>query len=268
MTRGKQTTALALAGAIALASGAYALGTEADDGAAVAKSPSAAPRDAGAAGRPGFVRGPRGFGHGPGGPLLDGAADRLGVSEEKLRTALEDLAKEHRDDIATQLAGALGVDRAKVQAAFDKLRAQRTKGPDRPRRPGVFANALAKQLGISAAKVRAALESHRGGPTSPDQLAEELGVTEQQLRDAFHALMDKLRPRGRGRPGLTGLAKALGVTQAQLDAAFDKLRDNQDKLRDQFATELAAKLGIDAQKVQDVLDDIRPFGFGRHRHHP
>jgi hypothetical protein len=32
MTKGKRTTAFALAGAIALASGAYALGAQADDG--------------------------------------------------------------------------------------------------------------------------------------------------------------------------------------------------------------------------------------------
>jgi biotin operon repressor len=261
MTRGKQTTALALAGAVALASGAYALGTQSDGTASAAKSPQ----------RPEirFGGGP-GFGHGPGiagRPGLDGLATKLGVSEAKLRTALEEIASEHRGDFATQIADALGVDRAKVEAAFDKLRAQRPKRPDRPRLPGAFATALAKQLGISAAKVRAALENHRGRPTSPDALAKELGVSEEKLHDAFHAIMNKIRPRGPERHrGAPALAKALGVTQAQLDAAFEKLRANHEKLEDQFANELAAKLGIDAQKVQDALGDIRPFGFGRH--HP
>jgi AraC-like DNA-binding protein len=212
-----------------------------------------------------FGHGPRGGG--PGGPVLDGLADKLGVSEDKLRTALEDVAKEHRDDFATQLANALGVDRAKIEAAFDKLRGQRPSRPDGPRRPGAFAAALAKQLGISEAKVRAAIESGRDHHMDPADLAKQLGVSEQKLHDAFHAIMDKLRPRGPGRPGFPGLANALGVTRAQLDAAFQKLRATQDKLRDEFATELAAKLGIDAQKVQDALQDIRPFGFGRH-HHP
>lgn len=270
MTRGRQTTALALAGAIALASGAYALGTQADDGSAAAAKAAATPT-ATPGGVP-FGHGPRGLG-GPGRPGpgfagrpgFDGLAGKLGVSEAKLRTALEEIAKAHRDDFATELANALGIDRAKVEAAFDKLRPKR---PDRPhvRRPGALAAALAKELGISTAKVRAALRSHRGHPGDPADLAKELGVTEEKLRDAFHAIMDRIRPRGPGRPGFTGLAKALGVTQAQLDAAFEKLRANHEQARDRFAAELAAKLGIDAQKVQDALDDMRPFGFGRH--HP
>ncbi|HEX5621949.1 MAG TPA: Clp protease N-terminal domain-containing protein [Solirubrobacteraceae bacterium] len=261
MTRGKQTTALALAGAVALASGAYALGTQVDDGnAAAAKTPNAAPAFAGGPGRPGFGHGFRG---GPGGPLLEGAADRLGVSEAKLRTALEEIAKEHRSDFAQKLADALNIDRAKVEAVFDKVRPTR---PDRPRAPEAFAAALAKELGITTAKVRAALEKHRNNPTSPDDLAKELGVSEQKLHDAFHAVMGKIRPRGGPdhRPGLDNLTKQLGVTQAQLEAAFDKLRADHEKIEDQFAQELADKLGIDVQKVEDAIDDFRPFG----RHHP
>jgi len=262
MTKGKRTTAFALAGAVALASGAYALGTQADDGSAAAAKTSganAAPAFAGGPGRPGFGHGFRG---GPGGPAFDSLADRLGVSEDKLRTALEDLATEHRTDFAQRLADALKIDRAKVEAAFAKLRPAR---PDHPRAPQALAAALAKELGLSTAKVRAALEMNRGHRTTPDQLAKDLGVSEQKLHDAFHAVMDKIRPRGPGRPGLTGLAKALGVTQAQLDAAFDKIRDDHEQLRDRFAQELAGKLGIDAAKVQDALDDLRP-PFGRH--HP
>jgi AraC-like DNA-binding protein len=262
MTRGKQTTALALAGAVALASGAYALGAQADDGnAAAAKSPGAAPAFAGGPGRPGFGHGFRG---GPGGPgaAFDSLADRLGVSEAKLRSALEDIAKEHRTDFAQKLADTLKIDRAKVDAAFDKLRPKR---PDRPRAPEAFAAALAKELGVTTAKVRAAFEKHRNNPTTPTELAKELGVSEQQLHDAFHAIMGKIRPRGPGRrPGFDNLAKELGVTQAQLEAAFDKLRDDHEDFRDQFAEELAQKLGIDVSKVQDAIDDFRPFG----RHHP
>ena len=253
MTRGKQTTALALAGAVALASGAYALGTQADDGnAAAAKSPNAAPAFAGGPGRPGF-----GHHGGPGGPAFDSLADRLGVSEAKLRTTLEDIAKEHRTDFAQTLADALSIDRAKVEAAFDKLRPKR---PDRPRAPGAFAAALAKELGLTSAKVRAALQKHRNHPTSPDELAKELGVSAQKLHDAFHAVMGKIRPRGPGRPGLDNLANALGVTRAQLEAAFDKLRDDHDQLRDEFAEELAKRLGLDPSKVQDALEESRPFG--------
>jgi methylphosphotriester-DNA--protein-cysteine methyltransferase len=254
MTRGKQTTALALAGAIALASGAYALGSQTDDGnAAAAKTPSGH-RFAGGPGGPGFA----------GRPGLDGLANKLGVSEDKLRSALEAIAKEHRDGFASELASALGVDRAKVEQAFQNLRPKR---PPEPRRPRAVAAALAKELGISVAKVRAAFENHRAHPTDPATLAKELGVTEEKLRDAFHATMGRILPHGPGhRPGFTGLAKALGVTQAQLDAAFEKLRANHEKVREQFVAELAAKLGIDAAKVQDALGDVHPFGFGGHRH--
>jgi AraC-like DNA-binding protein len=250
MTRGKQTTALALAGAVALASGAYALGTQADDGnAAAAKTP--APAFAGGPGRPGF-----GHHGGPGGPMFEGLADKLGVSEEKLRAALEDIAKEHRTDFTQRLADALKIDRAKVDAAFDKVRPRR---PDRPRAPEAFAAALAKELGLTTAKVRAAFEKHRDNPASPTDLAKELGVSEQQLHDAFHAVMGKIRPRGpERRPGFDNLAKELGVTQAQLEAAFEKLRAQHEDLRDQLAQELAKRLGLDASKVGDALEASRP----------
>lgn len=257
MTRGKQTTALALAGAVALASGAYALGTQVDGGAAeAAKSSDAGPR--------GF--GPRGFG-GPGRPGighrfgLDNLATRLGVEEDKLRSALEDIAKTHRQDFAQRLADALKIDRAKVEQAFENIRPKR---PDRPRAPRALAAALAKELGIPVAKVRAALNERRGHPSGPSDLAQDLGVSEEKLREAFHAVMGKIRPRGPSRPGLSNLAKELGVTQAQLEAAFDKLRDDHEQLREDFAQELAQRLGIDVAKVQDALDDFRPFG----RRHP
>src|SRR5215204_2823068 len=118
MTRGKQTTALALAGAVALASGAYALGAQADDGSA-----AAAKTNGGAAGGPEighrFGGGPRGFGVAGHPPRFEGLADRLGVDEDDLRAAIEDIAKTHRDDFAARLAAALGIDRAKVEAAFE-----------------------------------------------------------------------------------------------------------------------------------------------------
>jgi DNA-directed RNA polymerase specialized sigma subunit len=266
MTRGKQTTALALAGAVALASGAYALGTQVDDGNAAAAKAAATPTpNAGPGGEPfghgprGFRGGgPRGFGGGPGGPFLDGLADRLGVSEDKLRAALEDLRTDAKDRFATELAAALGIDKAKVTAALDKAK------PDRPhirrhRAPRAFARALAKELGISTAKVRAALADRRGRPGGPDDLAKALGVTEQQLRDAFHAIMGKLRPpRGPGRPFFGNLADELGVTQQQLEDALAKVRDDHDQLRDELADELAKRLGLDPSKVQQALEESKP----------
>jgi hypothetical protein len=249
MTRGKQTTtALALAGAVALASGAYALGTQVADGNAVAaKTPNGAPPFG--HGRAGFHRG---------GPLFEGLADRLGVSEARLRAAMEDLRIDARDQFATELAGALGIDKAKVTAALDKAR------PDhphvrRPRVPRAFARALAKELGISTAKVRAALAERRDRRGGPGDLADALGVTEQQLHDAFHAIMGKLRPpHAPGRPGLGNLADELGVSEPQLEDALEKVRADHDQLRDELAHALAKRLGLDASKVEDALEASRP----------
>jgi transcriptional regulator with XRE-family HTH domain len=242
MTKGKRTTAIALAGAVALASGAYALGTQADDGSAEAAK---------------TARDNMGFGHGPGRPGLrpgfDYLADRLGVDEDDVRAALEDIATDRKDDIAQRLADALGVDTAKVEQALENARPER---PDRPRphRPEAFAAALAKELGLSTAKVRAALEKRRG---HPGDLAAELGVSEARLREAFHAVFGKVRPH---RPGLANLAEELGVTRAQLEAAFEKLRDQKDELRDEFAKELADRLNLDVSKVEDALETPKLFG--------
>jgi energy-converting hydrogenase A subunit M len=247
MTRRKQTTALAVAGAVALASGAYALGTQADDGSAAAGNDRAA----------GYGHG---FGPGPGRPGLrpgfDGLADRLGVDEAALRSALEDIADEHKDDFAERLADALKIDRAKVEQALEDAR------PERPRMraPQAFAAALAKELGVSTAKVRAALEKRRGHPGDPGDMAADLGVSEERLREAFHAVFDKVRG---PHPRFGNLAKELGVTQAQLDAGLDTLKAQHEQLRDEFAKELAERLKLDVAKVQDALEDLRPPGFGR-----
>jgi AraC-like DNA-binding protein len=247
MTRRKQTTALALAGAIALASGAYALGTQADDGSAVADNGRAA-----------------GYGHGfgPGRvggnglrPGFDDLADRLGVDEAALRSALEDIANERKDDFAQRLADALKIDRAKVEQALEDMR------PERPRvrPPQAFAAALAKELGVSTAKVRAALEKRRGHAGDPGDLAADLGVSEQELREAFHAVFGKLRPPHRR---FGDLANELGVTQAQLDAALDELKAQHEELRDELAKELADRLNLDVAKVKEALETTPRF-FGR-----
>src|SRR4051794_33800942 len=104
MTRRTKKTAAALTGAVALASGAYALGSQAGGGAALAggTTPSAT--------QPGYGFGPGpgpGFrDRGPGRPLSD-LATRLGVSEAKLRAALQDLRPQKREDHLAGLAGAL-----------------------------------------------------------------------------------------------------------------------------------------------------------------
>jgi hypothetical protein len=250
MTRGKQTTAFAVAGAVALASGAYALGSQASDGLAVAAKGSGTSSQPG--GRPGL-----GFGRHGGPPGFDGLADRLGVSEDKLRAALEDLRGDAKDQFAKELAAALKIDQAKVTAALEKVRPERPPHP-RVRRPAAIAAALAKELGLPTAKVRAALQAERRGP---GDLAKALGVSEEKLHDAFHAVIGKDRPHppGRPRPGFGNLAKELGVTQAQLQAALEKVRANHQDLREDLADALAQRLGLDAAKAREALEASRGF---------
>jgi hypothetical protein len=261
MIRGKQTTAVALVGAVALASGAYTLGTQSDGSANAANKANATPPYGyGVGPRPGFRGGPR--------PGFDQLADKLGVSEADLRAALEDIGADHeklRDQFASELADALGIDESKVTAALDKARPER---PDRPRlrAPRALAAALAKELGLSTDKVLGALEQQRGHRGDPGDLAQALGVSEAKLRAAFHDVMGTLRPHAPGRPfrqGFANLAKELGVTQAKLEAALKEVRDAH---KDDLAQKLADRLKIDVAKVKDALDDLGPIGFGRH--HP
>ena len=269
MTPRTKKTAVALSGALVLASGAYALGTQAGGGAALAggtTSPSVR------------IAGP----HGPDGPRdLSGIADRLGVTEAKLRAALEDLrpdlrAKkdEHHDALAKALASELGLDAAKVTAALEKFHGdrkivRRERRGDRLQR---FDDALAAKLGIDAAKVRSAFDSLRPGPDrrvgkpALADLAKKLGVSEDKLRSALDDLRPRRHLRGpgfghdvrRGGPAhVAELAKELGVTQAKLRAALEKVRGDLAKQheaeRDAFIAKLAAKLGVSEAKVKDVI---------------
>ena len=270
MTPRSKKTAAALSGAVVLASGAYALGTQAGDGAALAglnNSPTAR------------HVGPFGPGAGHPGRDLSGIADRLGVTEDKLRAALEDLrpdrgAKdEHRAALAKALAAELGLSADKITAALDKVRPdrkviRRERRGDRLER---FDVALARKLGVDAAKVRSAFDElkaggRRGGPPDLGDLAAKIGVTEAKLR----AALADLRPGGPrrfdhhppgpgpGGPALSALAKELDVTTAKLRTALQKVRSTLDKEhqaeRDAFAAKLAAKLGISEAKVKEVID--------------
>jgi hypothetical protein len=269
MTRGKRTTVLALAGAVVLASGAYALGSEAGDGSAAAAKSGA---QSGAPYGPGLGYGPPPGRHFGGiAPGLDRLATRLGVSENALRAALQDVRPDRpagRPDIAKELADALGIDVANVKAAFDKLAPRRHEAHKRD-----FAADLAKRLGLTTAKVEQALRAQRDRSGGPAALATALGVTPDKLRQAFAQLWKDhgppgARARGHDRdhgPATAALAKELGVTQAQLQAAFEKVRaaheDDFAKIRDEFAQKLADRLHIDVAKVKAALADFEPpFG--------
>jgi hypothetical protein len=272
MTPRSKKTAAALSGALVLASGAYALGTQAGDGAALAgqnSSPSA--RQAGPFGPGRMHPGPR--------PDLSGIADRLGVTEDKLRAALEDLrpdrgAKdEHHAALAKALAAELGLSTDKVTAALEKVRPdrkviRRERRGDRLQR---FDDALASKLGVDAAKVRSAFDElkaggRRGGPPDLGDVASKIGVSEAKLRAALADLrpggpgrIHRLRGPGPGGPAVvSALAKELNVSPAKLRAAMRKIRaelvKQKEAERDAFITKLAAKLGISEAKVKEVID--------------
>jgi energy-converting hydrogenase A subunit M len=144
-----KTAALALTGAVALASGAYALGTQTGGGAAVAA-------DQPAPDRPAFSA------HWRGGPLgSESLADRLGVDESELREALEDVRpqlpdpREVRGDFAERLSDELGIDQERVEAALERMR--RSAERDFEQRRDELAERLADRLNLDADEVEEAL---------------------------------------------------------------------------------------------------------------
>ncbi|WP_114560693.1 hypothetical protein, partial [Desertihabitans aurantiacus] len=87
-------------------------------------------------------RGPRGGGHGPGGFDTAALAERLGVEEEALVTALQELREEQRQaresadgerpapderiaELASALAEKLGIEESVVTDAVEELRSER-----------------------------------------------------------------------------------------------------------------------------------------------
>lgn len=206
--------AAALTGAVALGSGAFAIGAQMNDGSATASSGPTEDRRSGdrPTDRPCFGD------HGPFG--LDGVAERLGVEEDELEKALDEIREEqgpvkgdlHEEQLATDLAAALGIDATRVQAALERLLdagrrdGRFGRGPGRlpgpplasPGRhgpgPGGLARDLARELDLAPAKVRAAFgslstksserhEERRAAFTKA--LAEKLGIPVERVEDAF-----------------------------------------------------------------------------------
>ena len=192
----KQMALFGLGGGVALASAAFAIGSQAGGGSAVAGTAATTPAvelAATPAIKQVHLRGPGGEK-----PLGD-LATRLGVEEAKLKAALEDLRPERKeiDGHAAELAKILKLDEAKVRAAMEKIL------PDERR--------------------------HRGGP---------------------------------GGPASDELAKELGVSTATLEKAFETLHEQR---RAQFAKDLAARLSISPDKVEEVLRDMPHGGRRGHR---
>lgn len=289
-TRTKKLATL-LAVGVVLSAGAYALGSQADDGGALASGSNASGSAASGtaisastgtgAGAP--ARGFRRFRDRGGDVGLSNLATKLGVSTTALRNALQAIRDEktpaqRRAELTQALATALGKPVARVTSALDSVLPDK---PDRARIRGDFAAALAKALGVDVAKVQAGLDKarrdFRSGPrdrrgfrrnldTIVGDIAAATGLDSAKVRAALQDLRpnrgDRHDRRDRGDDIRRKLATALGVTPAQLDAAFEKVRT---QARDQFATELAQRLKVDVRKVKDALPDFR-FGLGGRRH--
>jgi energy-converting hydrogenase A subunit M len=160
MRTGTKTAAIALSCAVALASGAYALGSHAGGGAA-APPPHQKPPPANDinADRSGLAF-PAHFRGGP--PSGESFADRLGVDEDKLRDALEDIRpslpdpRDVKGDFAEDLARELGIEAQRVEDALDRLRDKAEQEAEQRR--DEFAERLADRLNIDVDKVKDALD--------------------------------------------------------------------------------------------------------------
>ena len=156
MQRNRRTSIIVVGGALAIASIGYGLGSQADDGTAVAGS------DRGAARGPAFEHGPP--------PGFGDLADTLGVEASRLEDALRDFHErkhaDRRQDLAKKLAEALDVPVNRVTAALDaqeeRLRKRFEARDGRPPHHGA---------------------RHRALPLR--QLSAALDVTPAELREAF-----------------------------------------------------------------------------------
>jgi nucleoid DNA-binding protein len=245
----RRTTAILLTGAVALASGAYAIGTQVGGGSAAAGDSDAGPRH-----------------FGPGEPF-DDLADALGVEGNELRDALADFRRQHasgqRDAFAAALADALGKSTEEVERALEERRdAGRTE----------FARRLAAALELDPDKVEAALEkvfdsAQRDGVHRPgdfiDDLAGELGVSADKLENALRQVRPPDRrhvcggPGDRG-PALSGLARALDVTPAELRAALRQIWEDGPAEQSELAEFLAKRFNLSVDEVEEALDDALP----------
>lgn len=83
------------------------------------------------------------------------------------------------------------------------------------------------------------MHAHHRGPGGGEDLAKALGVSEEELRDAFKAIRDDVKPARRSldrppsaaqrdamRDKLTSaLAKELGLSEAKVEAAFEQVHE-------------------------------------------
>jgi biotin operon repressor len=231
---------------VGLASAAYGIGSAAGGGSATAE-PDRTPTTK----REFRLGPPPGFGD---------LADKLGVDEDELASAMRDFGEQemsdHRDDFANALAKALGISADRVAEAFDDIVEVHKVRIDQR---------LADELGVDAAAVRDALDKLRDErPSSPTEfaegLADELGVDAAKVEDALESLHPPRPPeQHRGAP-LRKLAAALDVTRAELRKALRDVRaeakSGWEQHEEKLAAYLADRFGLDAGEVEEALADI------------
>jgi hypothetical protein len=229
MRRQRRTTIIVVGGALAIASVGYGLGTQADDGTAIADNAADTSTDrADRFGGPCFERRvPPGFA---------ALAHRLSVGQSALARALRDFHDQHEadqhDQFASDLAGALSISKAKVQAALEKLHERRDERFDRREPP--------RDLPRDAPPP--------GMPRLPHDGLRHFGMP------------------------LRGLASELGVTRGELRKALRELGKGAagrfEQHQKELAQFLADRFNLDASKVADALDALRPPLMSPHRHGP
>jgi hypothetical protein len=221
MQRNRRTSIIVVGGALAIASIGYGLGTQADDGTAVAGSDSDRSAARGLA-----------FEHGPP-PGFSNLAETLGVETGQLEDALGDFHEqehaERRDELATALAKALDVPVDRVKAALEqthdrlerRFEARGERGDDGPRgrvmvRHALPLRQLAAALDVTPAELRKAFEEIR--PDRPkietkwkqhqqelaEFLAERFDLDVEKVTDALADLPRPAPPPHDGRPGPGG----------------------------------------------------------------
>jgi transcriptional regulator with XRE-family HTH domain len=237
-----------------VASVGYGLGTQADDGTAVAGGDPSSSADGRPGGRPSFARG----GQPPG---FQDLANKLGVDAGKLGQAFRDFRAseqgDRRDEFATALAKALGIPADRVTAAFDRLH---------QRREARLATSLASALNVDADRVQAALDKlMRNAPRPPEEfaqaLADELNVDVTDVRRAlFESRAEPGHVHRRPEMPLRQLATALGVSRAELRKAFRELHNGAENGREQdneaLAKFLAKRFNLSANDVSKALAEL------------
>jgi transcriptional regulator with XRE-family HTH domain len=258
----RRTTVIVVGGALAVASVGYGFGTQADDGTAIADSQQDGQQERHAGAGRAFERGaPPGFS-----PL----ADKLGVSQAQLGQALRDFHDQadadRRDEFAGKLADALGISADKVKSALEGLHQKRE---DR------FVTRLAEALGADVQDVKASLDKLKDERPVPSgdvaqTLADELNL---EVSDVRAALME-VRPfhgdrrRHRDVP-LRQLASALDSGRSELRAALGQLRrsaaNGWEEHQKELAQFLADRFNLDVDKVSDALTATAPPLMSPHR---